>query len=335
MAKLVRRGWWGETLGMATVAVLGDLNWDLVFRVSRLPKRGGEILSGEASLRLGGSATNTARFLAQLGVEARLFATLGEDFLGQWAQDELQKHGVSTVFLQVVPKSTGICCALVEENGERTLLTYRGANSLLGPELPPGWLEGVDWLHISGYALLEAPSRAAVFSALAEAKVRNIPVSLDPGMVFVHRPGLPFEGLFPVDVFLPNLVEAQTMVGRKDEKEILRDLFPFGRRIFLKLGAKGALALEGEKVLRVPAVPVEVKDTLGAGDAFNAGVIFGSLLGASLGAQAILGVLFGALSAAGLPPRQSIALKLAESIPLAEREEALAIIRDHWRGHVD
>jgi sugar/nucleoside kinase (ribokinase family) len=322
-------------LGVAAVAILGDLNWDLVFRVPRLPKRGWEILSGDASLRLGGSATNTARFLAQLGVETRLFAALGADFLGERAQYELQKHGVPTAFLQVVPKGTGICCALVEENGERTLLTHRGANSLLGPELPPGWLEGADWLHISGYALLEPSSRTAVFSAVEEARARKIPVSLDPGMIFVHQPGLDFEELFPVDVFLPNLEEAQAMVGRKDEEGLLRELSSFGRRVFLKLGAEGALAMEGEKVIRIPAVPVEVKDTLGAGDAFNAGVIFGSLFRASLGAQAILGVVLGALSAAGLPPHRALALKLVEGIPLAEKEEALAIIRDHWRDHVD
>jgi sugar/nucleoside kinase (ribokinase family) len=136
-------------------------------------------------------------------VETRLFAALGADFLGERAQYELQKHGVPTAFLQVVPKGTGICCALVEENGERTLLTYRGANSLLGPELPPGWLEGADWLHISGYALLEPSSRAAVFSAVEEARARKIPVSLDPGMVFVHQPGLDFEELFPVMFFCP------------------------------------------------------------------------------------------------------------------------------------
>jgi len=320
---------------MAKVAILGDLNWDLVFRIPQLPKRGREILSGEASIRLGGSATNTARFLAQLGVETRLFAALGEDSLGRWAQEELQKHGVSTAFLQVVPKATGICCALVEENGERTLLTYRGANSLLGPELPRGWLEGVNWLHVSGYALLEPPSRAAVFSALAEAKARKIPVSLDPGMVLVHDPSLHFEELFPVDVFLPNLEEAQAVAGRKSEQELLHGLSFYGRRVFLKLGVEGALAMEGERVLRVPAIPLEATNTLGAGDAFNAGVIFGNIFGASLEAQAILGVVFGALSAAGLPLRRSMAFRLLESIPLAEKEEASAIIRDHWPDHVD
>ncbi len=320
---------------MATVAILGDLNWDLFFRVPRLPGRGGEILSGEASLRLGGSAANTARFLAKLGVRARLFAAVGEDFLGERARNELQKHGISTAFLQVVPKGTGICCALVEENGERTLLTYRGANALLGPELPSGWLEGATWLHISGYALLEPSSRAAVFSALAEAQARKISVSLDPGMVFAHAQSFPFEGLFPVDVFLPNLEEAKALVGRKTEEELLRGLSPYGRKVFLKLGAEGALAMEGEKVLRIPAVPVEVKDTLGAGDAFNAGVIFGNLFRASLGAQAILGVVLGALSAAGLPLLRTLALKLVEGIPLAEKEEALTLIRDHWRDHVD
>jgi sugar/nucleoside kinase (ribokinase family) len=142
---------------------------------------------------------------------------------------------------------------LVEENGERTLLTHRGANSLLGPELPQGWLEGTEWLHISGYVLLEPSSRAAVFSAVEEARARKIPVSLDPGMVFVHQPGVHFEKLFPVDLFLPNLEEAQSIVGRKGEEGLLRELSSFGRRVFLKLGAEGALAMEGEKVIRIPA----------------------------------------------------------------------------------
>lgn len=320
---------------MAKVAIIGDLNWDLVFRIPRLPERGGEVLSGEASLRLGGSATNTARFLAQLGLEARLFAAVGKDLLGEWARRELQRHGVSTGFLQEIPKTTGICCALVEEEGERTLLTSRGANAFLGPDLPLGWLDGADWLHISGYALLEPSSRSAAFAALAEAKTRRIPVSFDPGMVLVHHGSFHLEELFPVDVFLPNLEEAQALAGQKTEEELLLALSPFGRRVFLKLGAQGALAIEGEKIVRIPAILVEVKDTLGAGDAFNAGVIFSGVFGASLEAQAILGVILGTLRVAGLPPRRDMALKIAEKIPAPEKGEALAIIRDHWWDHVD
>lgn len=319
---------------MARVAIIGDLNWDLVFRVPRLPGRGGEVLSGEASLRLGGSAANTARFLAQLGLEARLFAAVGKDLLGEWARRELQRHGVSTSFLQEIPKTTGICCALVEEEGERTLLTNRGANAFLGPNLPPGWLDDVDWLHISGYALLESSSRAAVFTALAEAKTRRIPVSFDPGMVMVHREGLNFRELFPVNVFLPNLEEAKAMLGQKAEEDLLRKLSPYARRVFLKLGAQGVLAMEGEKIVQIPAIPVEAKDTLGAGDAFNAGVIFGGVFGASLEAQAILGVILGALCVAGLPPRRDMALQFAEKISAPEKGEALAIIQDHWSDHV-
>lgn len=292
-------------------------------------------MSGEASFRLGGSAANTARFLAQLGLEARLFAAMGKDLLGEWARRELQRHGVSVAFLQEIPKATGICCALVEESGERTLLTSRGANAFLGPDLTPGWLDDVDWLHISGYALLESSSRAAVFTALAEAKTRKIPVSFDPGMVLVHHRAFNFREFFPVDVFLPNLEEAQALVGQKAEEEFLRALSPYGKRVFLKLGAQGALAIEGEKIVHIPAIPVEVKDTLGAGDAFDAGVIFGGVFGASLEAQAILGVILGALCVAGLPPRRDLALKFAEKISAPEKGEALAIIRDHWWDHVD
>ncbi len=306
---------------MARIAIIGDLNWDLVFRIPRFPERGGEVLSGEALLRLGGSAANTARFLAKLGVEARLFAAVGNDPLGEWARRELKAHGVSISFLQEIPTTTGICCVLVEEGGERTLLTSRGANVSLGPELPPGLLDGVDWLHISGYALLAPSSRAAVLAALTDARERKIPVSFDPGMVFAHHGSFHFWELFPVDVFLPNLEEAHALVGQKAEEEFLLAISPFGRRVFLKLGAQGVLAMEGEKIVLIPAIPVEVKDTLGAGDAFNAGVIVASLLGGSILAQAALGNVLGALTSAGLLPARENVNRLIHALPEKIRTE--------------
>lgn len=297
------------------VAVLGDLNWDLVLRVPRLPERGGEVLSGEASLRLGGSATNTARWLALLGFRVRLFAAVGEDSLGRLALAELRRAGVPPDFVRTCPGSTGLCCALVDERGERTLLTSRGANALLAPPLPEGWLAGARWLHLSGYALLEPASREAVWTAWAWARQQGIPVSLDPGMVAVHGHAEALRELGPVDVFLPNREEALALTGEADPRRALPGLRALGRRGFLKLGGEGSLAWEGEGAVAVPAVGVEGRDPVGAGDAFNAGVIAASLLGGDLRAQAGLGNLLGALAAAGAPLTAQNLRRLAQALP--------------------
>lgn len=298
---------------MGSVAIIGDLNWDLVLKVPHLPRRGGEVLSGEATLRLGGSATNTARWLARLGLEVRLFAALGEDALAQWAQKELEREGIPTKFLQRHQASTGICCALVDVQGERTLLTARGANALLSRPVSREWLEGADWLHISGYALLEPSSRAAVAEALSQARAVRVPVSLDPGMVAVHGHQEFLRWISPVDVFLPNRDEAQAL----GEHLKLRE---FGRHVFLKLGAEGCLVWDGGETLRIRGIPVDVQDPVGAGDAFNAGVIAARILGGSILAQASLGNVLGALAAA-LPPTPESLARLLQTLPRQTRAE--------------
>ncbi len=297
----------------AAVAVLGDINWDLVLVAPRLPSPGRETLVSAAVLRLGGSAANTARWLARLGMETRLFAALGDDPLGQLARAELAQEGLSPEFLRLYPGASGICCALVDNEGERTLLTHRGANALLSPPLPEGWLLGVGWLHVSGYALLERGSRAAVWEALAQA--RGVPVSVDPGMVSVHGHGEFLRDLGPVDVFLPNHMEAWALTGEERPARALPLLLGFGKRVFLKLGAEGCLAADESTIRSVPAISARITDPVGAGDAFNAGVIAASLLGGGLLAQAGLGNVLGALAATGSPLTAQNLRQLARALP--------------------
>lgn len=314
------------------MAVLGDLNWDLLFFVPSFPKRGGEVLSGKSELRLGGAATNTARWLAQLGFEVRLFAAVGTDPLGDLALQELAKAGISSRFLRRVPQKTGICCAIVDERGERPLFTSRGANASLSPPLPLGWLLGADWLHISGYALLEEGSRKAAKEALDQARSLGIPVSLDPGMVAVHGHGAHLSEISPVDIFLPNEGEARVLFGEEVLRASTFAREKYGGRVFLKYGARGCFVWDGENLRHIPAISVEVQDSLGAGDAFNAGVIAAALWGGSPLAQGILGNALGALCVAGLTAEPDTVLKILGEIELPEVEEVKELVRARWRA---
>ena len=150
-------------------------------------------------------------------------------------------------------RPTGTCVVLVEPGGERTMLPDPGANDAPLPEIPLG-----THLHVVGYALLRDGPRASALAAIERARAAGMTVSVDPSSWALIRPG----AIPEVDLLLPNEREAEVLGEREG--------------MVVKLGAAGARWGS----VRVPAVPVEVVDTTGAGDAFAAGFLTARLSGA-------------------------------------------------------
>ncbi|MGY4706262.1 carbohydrate kinase family protein [Candidatus Bipolaricaulota sp. J31] len=331
---------------MPRIALLGDINVDLTLAVDRLPPRGGEAVGRELVPSLGGSATGTACWLAACGAEVRLAACVGEDPWGDWALGELKRRGVPTQWIQRVSTSTGVFLLVIEPDGERTMFGARGANAHLRWEgIGEGWLAGVDWLHLSGYAFLEGPQEEAAWTALREAAAREIPVSLDPGWCATEfaKEAL-VSACAEATLFLPNLEEAKRLVGEGPPEvllERLSELVP-GGEVILKLGPGGCLVRAGGEAVKVPAPEVGVTDTTGAGDAFAAGAILGWLAGWEPRLRALLGVLLGTLAAsmpqgAGFPPPVGAALSLVERLEAGEDERRALrrFVQLHWREKTD
>ncbi len=300
------------------VALLGDLNLDLSFPVGTLPPPGGEV-HGEAELALGGSAALTARWLAALGCEVRLAAAVGDDPLGDWLLSALARDGVPTEGVQRgsgLP--TGLCLALVLPGGERTLLAAPGAcRKLRWDRIPGSWLDGADWLHLSGYAWAGEGEREAAERAVLAARRRGIPRSLDPGAAAPSLSGL---DLSVFDLVLPNRREAIVLSGEEGPREGARALRRGGTRwVAVKLDAEGCFIAGPSGEAEVPAYPVPAGNTTGAGDAFNAGAIAGILSGWGLEEAGCLGNLLGAAAArggAGAPlPTLSELARLLDSRP--------------------
>lgn len=286
-----------------TVAVLGDLNLDLAFPLGAVPPLGGEV-HGEAILSLGGSAALTARWLSALGCEARLAAAVGDDPLGDWLLEALAWDGVPTGWVQrVAGLPTGLCLALLHPGGERTLLASPGAaRNLCWGGIDGSWLEGADWLHLSGYAWWGNAEREAAERALGAARARGIPVSLDPGAAAPALRGLDL-GRFAL--LLPNRREATALSGEDEPIRAARALRGRGVPwVALKLDAQGCLLSSPEGEALLPAYPVPAGNTTGAGDAFNAGAIVGVLSGWGPAEAGRLASLLGAAAArrgAGAP----------------------------------
>ena len=232
-----------------TLVVLGDLMVDVVARIAD-PLAHASDTPARISVQGGGSAANTAAWAASIATDIALVCRVGDDDRGRAAVAELR--GVDVHATVDPERPTGTCIVLVEPGGERTMLPDSGAND--GPlgEIPLG-----DHLHVVGYALLRDGPRATALAAIERARAADMTVSVDPSSWALLRPGT----IPPVDLLLPNEREAEYLDGGE---------------MVVKLGAAGARWGD----VHVPAEPVEVVDTTGAGDAFAAGFLSARLNGA-------------------------------------------------------
>ena len=161
------------------VVVVGDLNLDVVVRPEG-PLQHGSDTPSTIEMLGGGSAANTACWLAATGRTVRLVAAVGDDALGRAALGQLEQAGVGFAG-QIVPGvATGTCVVLLDETGDRTMLPDRGANDALQPDVVEAALAtGAAWLHLSGYALLGERSQPAAIAAANAARAGRIPWSVD------------------------------------------------------------------------------------------------------------------------------------------------------------
>ncbi|MET9733690.1 sugar kinase [Streptomyces sp. NPDC006458] len=291
--------------------VAGDVITDVVAR-HRGPLAAGTDTAAAISLVPGGAGANVACWAAHRGcADVRMFGRVGADSAA-WHERELAAYGVRP-FLVVDPQAptgTVVCLVDTEASAERTFLTDSGASLRLGPEdWQDSLLDGVAWLHLSGYLLFSDPSRALVARAIASARARGVPVSLDPASSGFLK-GLGVERFLTlvegVDVLLPSRDEACLLTGLADTGDAAAELSRRVPLVVAKQGAAGAVvARSGAVRARVPAVPAAPCDTTGAGDAFTGGFLTALLMGAEPEEAAAQGARAGATAVeriGGRPP---------------------------------
>ncbi|HZB75331.1 MAG TPA: PfkB family carbohydrate kinase [Solirubrobacteraceae bacterium] len=266
---------------MSRVVVLGDVMVDVVARLSG-PLAHGSDSPAVVRFHGGGSAANTAAWLAAAGGRPVLAARVGDDERGRGARDELRALGVDAR-LGVDPElPTGTCIVLVGPDGERTMAPDAGANDALAPEdLPNDVLAADGHLHLVGYALLRPGSRPAALEAMARARARGMTVSVDPSSSALLSDAF-LDDCEDAQLLLPNASEAHALTGESAPERAARALAGRVGEVVVKLGPEGALWTNGEEVLRAAAVPFKSAiDSTGAGDAFAAGLLHARASGAS------------------------------------------------------
>ena len=266
---------------MSRIVVLGDLMVDVVVRLSG-PLAEASDAPAEIRFRGGGSAANTAAWLAAAGADVTLVGRVGDEERGRSAVEALRAAGVETRIAVDPERPTGTCLVLIDPGGERTMAPDAGANDGLAAEdLPDELLAEAAHLHVAGYALLREGSRAAARAAIQGASRAGTGVSVDPSSSALLNADF-LDWADGAGLLMPNAAEAHALTGESDPEVAGRALAERFGEVVVTLGPDGALWTDGHEVLHAAAEPVDrVEDSTGAGDAFAAGFLSERVSGGS------------------------------------------------------
>jgi sugar/nucleoside kinase (ribokinase family) len=290
------------TRGAKRVLVAGELNVDLILQgYQSFPVPGKEVLVDDFVMTLGSASAICAMGLARLGTAVAFLGVVGDDPWGAYCVGILRAAGIDVSRVVVDPSvKTGVTVSLTSPQRDRALVSYLGSIAALdGAAVADAAFRGFDHLHVSSYFLQQRlrPGCADVF---ARARAAGLSTSLDPGFDPAERWEADLvHTLREVDLFFPNEVELHAITGTEDVRAALARLENGRTRTVAKLGARGAAALEPGGLVTVPAFPVEVVDTTGAGDSFDAGFLHAWLAGRPLAECLRWGSACGSLSARG------------------------------------
>ncbi len=264
----------------AKIVVVGSFNADLVAYMERMP-RPGETVHGRRFLTgAGGKGSNQAVAAARLGADVSFIGRVGEDVFAELAYEIWDAEGIDRRHVvRDAAVATGVAPILVEASGENMIVVVLGANKRLAKadiDAARDAIAGADALITQLETNLEI-----VPYVLATAKEAGLTTILNPA------PAAPLsrETIALADYLTPNETELETLSGQAggDLAAAARGLLTRAdQRAIVTQGAAGALIVSDSESQLVPTYAVDVVDTTGAGDTFNAGLAVALAEGASL-----------------------------------------------------
>ena len=261
---------------MARILGIGNATIDIVHSLPAYPVENDEVRCESRNVCRGGNAANTLVVLGQSGHGCSWAGVLTDDDEGRFVRDDLAAAGVETNGCHVVSRGAMPVSMVIlgADTGSRTIVHYRDLPEYSAEAFGDIPLQDFDWLHFEGRNIAELERM------LEQARARHpaIPVSLE-----VEKPREGIEALFgQADVLLFSADYARHR-GYDEPAALLHDMSSQAPAadMYSTRGASGAVSMDRSGALyRQPALTSgPVVDTLGAGDAFNAGVIAGYLAG--------------------------------------------------------
>ena len=288
-------------LGNALVDVLSKLDSDKTLEEIGIQKGAMDMITREQMFNMrkfqegsevtqapGGSNCNSMRAISLLGGKSGFIGKVGDDSLGEFYGNAIQKAGVSSYLVKTEGPS-GSCTVFISPDGERTMETFLGpAPTISADEITDEVLKEYDYIYIEGYLIV---NEELVRETMKKAKRLGLKVALDLANYNIVNG---FKGLLEevipqyVDILFANESEAEAFTGLP-AREAIKVLTDQVEIVLVTLGKDGALVGSKDVVIQVPAEGKNPVDTTGAGDNFAAGFLYGQSVKASLEQSAKIG----------------------------------------------
>jgi sugar/nucleoside kinase (ribokinase family) len=279
------------------ILVAGEINPDLILTGDAVPEFGQvEKLVESATLTIGSSSVIFACGAARLGLKVAFIGMCGQDVFGHFMLAEMQKHHIDTSNVITQPNGHTGLSVILNSGVDRAILTHPGLiPALRAEDIGDALLRQARHLHVASY-FLQTTLQPGLPKLFQRARSFGLTTSLDTN----YDPSETWQGfaelLAVTNVFLPNRAEALSLTATDSVEIAIERLKNKVETLAIKLGAEGALARRGTVTVSAQSVPVNVVDTVGAGDSFDAGFIYGYLNGWELEKTLRLACVCGSLS---------------------------------------
>ncbi len=279
------------------ILVAGEINPDLILSGDVIPAFDQtEKLVDSATLTVGSSSAIFACGAARLGLKVTFIGVCSDDLFGRFMLSELEKRGVDVSNVIVRADGQTGLSVILNQGTDRAILTYPGLIAALrSSDISDDLLQKARHLHVASY-FLQTQLQLGLPDLFRRAQSFGLTTSLDPN----YDPSETWLGfdelLSATNVFLPNEREAVSLSGEANVDLAASRVGSNVETLGIKLGAEGALGVHNGQKVRVASTPVNVVDTVGAGDSFDAGYLYGYLNDWPLEKSLRLGCVCGALS---------------------------------------
>jgi ribokinase len=281
-----------QPLKQARIVVVGSLNMDLVVRAPRHPQPGETIIGSDFATFPGGKGANQAVAAARLGGLVTMIGRVGDDLFGEALLTAAAADRIDTTFISKDPQArTGIGMITLDGAGQNTIVVASGANACLTAahvQAAEAAFQGAAVLLLQ----LETPLET-ISSAIELAHKHSLQVVLNPA----PARELSQELLSNIDYLIPNQNELALLTGVATVPAAVKTLKDIGVNcVIVTMGGEGVTFTEDGELVYLPAYPVQVVDTVAAGDAFVGAFAVALTEGQGTGQAATWGNAAGALA---------------------------------------
>jgi ribokinase len=288
----------------------GALNCDKIYQVDDLAPPGRETGVVSVTRQPGGSAANTVVGLARLGVRAGFVGTIGSDREGSLLLDDFKREGVDLHGITKAKGNTGTALIFIDSHGERAIYILPSVNDTF-VTANFDYAKQAKIVHLSSFMGIDQLRMQISF--VQQLRGSRVKISFSPGNIYAK---LGLNELKPLIerslVLFLNKEEASALTGSSDVEEVASILDEGAHIVAVTLGDKGAYVVTRSKSLNLPPYKSDITDTVGAGDAFAAGFLYGQLTGKDPRKSGLYGNFMASKSIAQLGGRKGLLRDLTE-----------------------